>query len=665
MYGASTHRLYGNNTSGWSGGGGGSHDEGQFNGQPSTASLPSLSTPLLWSSTTATVFPAVNTVPIPSAGTPDPLQLKLRAMPLPEAPITAGELSGAPVEVTSYVPAFLCPYLYLKIAKNSPQKEVYNCGVFYFVINQWDKFTDLLRRAERESHVTVKHTGKLCGLTDEFLPTQFGTGTGSNTDSMDLDDQRNHPLDDFVFDSGRFWDPQGHKVLFPAGDPNAENHEALHLEAQLKRRLASLDSGNDPEFGSTSNSLHDSDSEDRDIDDPTVSEPITELQMLGIEDSDDDESDAGDARVDEDINWAPHGSRTVKQRVQNTECALVLRIEKKQATLTREVNISPRMHTSALGNKYYMNHPIDLLALVYPEVTTMVSQLYHASKWLEKLDLDDLSPMWANWEVTGHCHFYIKELAQMAGGQFVIPLKWVLFSKVEHVECYQVSRSLENNSFQSNIFVIESHEIIRIPATDLKFNVLDLLAQGINLDFAGEGYSQQMQIFSNLKTTKISLQAGQKGTSIQSKELPMENQYSIYASCPGVTMSLEIKPGKYHQAYDCLLEQDILFRIDPHCLPADNPAQAESSSGSGAKSNYRCRYDKSGGTAAERETDEGYHAQFEPGIPRTPAETIATIKEQIFVACLGVQEAVDTIQTRTGVKDKIAVFWIEQLITKA
>lgn len=158
----------------------------------------------------------------------------------------------------------------------------------------------------------------------------------------------------------------------------------------------------------------------------------------------------------------------------------------------------------------------------------------------------------------------------------------------------------------------------------------------------------------------------------------MENQYSIYASCPGAMMFLEMsansttrtwtsiswmqtshtkscrknilsnfvqhlpmhhlennlmecrktclwlyfwpsgtdhfvesEPGKYHQAYDCLLEQDILFRIDPHCLPADNPAQAESSSGSGAKSNYRCRYDKSGGTAAERETDEGYHAQFE------------------------------------------------------
>ncbi|KAJ7833714.1 hypothetical protein B0H14DRAFT_3710403 [Mycena olivaceomarginata] len=372
-------------------------------------------------------------------------------------------------------------------------------------------------------------------------------------------------------------------------------------------------------------------------------------------------------------------------------------LRKKQATLTREVNISPRMHTSALGNKYYINHPIDLLALdwanpcvrslmqVYPEVTTTVSQLYHASKWLDELDLDDLSPMWANWEVTGHRHFYIKELAQMAGGQFVIPLKWVLFSKVEHVECYQVSRSLENNIFQSNIFVIESHEIIRIPATDLKFNVLDLLAQGINLDFAVRRIANGKPVFhlrimpwSDDVSGNVSKQYNPHmniylvNANIPHKKLSQEYFIRFCSTSPNASsgeqfdgMSEDFEPGKYHQAYDCLLEQDILFRIDPHCLPADNPAQAESSSGSGAKSNYRCCYDKSGGTAAERETDEGYHAQFEPGIPRTPAETIATIKEQIFVACLGVQEAVDTIQTRTGVKDKIAVFWIEQLITKA
>jgi hypothetical protein len=80
---------------------------------------------------------------------------------------------------------------------------------------------------------------------------------------------------------------------------------------------------------------------------------------------------------------------------------------------------------------------------VYPEVTTTVSQLYHGSKWLEELDLDELSPMWADWKRAGHRHFYIKELAQTASGQYLIPLKWVLVANTEHAECYQVLHRVE------------------------------------------------------------------------------------------------------------------------------------------------------------------------------------------------------------------------------
>lgn len=91
-----------------------------------------------------------------------------------------------------------------------------------------------------------------------------------------------------------------------------------------------------------------------------------------------------------------------------------------------------------------------------------------------------------------------------------------------------------------------------------------------------------------------------------------------------------------------------------------------------------------GGTAAHRETDEGYRALFkvffcsldilvsgatlnsiQPGIPRTPAQTVRVIKRQIWAACSGVQDAVDELQTSTGVKDKTALFWIEKLIVKA
>jgi hypothetical protein len=68
--------------------------------------------------------------------------------------------------------------------------------------------------------------------------------------------------------------------------------------------------------------------------------------------------------------------------------------------------------------------------------------------------------------------------------------------------------------------------------------------------------------------------------------------------------------GKWKDAYDCLLEQEILFTVHPHCLPADNPQQAKSSSCAGLGSNFNCRYDHMGGSKEYKETNEGYHAMF-------------------------------------------------------
>lgn len=67
---------------------------------------------------------------------------------------------------------------------------------------------------------------------------------------------------------------------------------------------------------------------------------------------------------------------------------------------------------------------------------------------------------------------------------------------------------------------------------------------------------------------------------------------------------------KYLEAYNCKLRREILFRIFPHCLPSDNPQQAESSSGVGPGGNLNCIHGKAGGGKEERESDEGYHALF-------------------------------------------------------
>jgi hypothetical protein len=67
----------------------------------------------------------------------------------------------------------------------------------------------------------------------------------------------------------------------------------------------------------------------------------------------------------------------------------------------------------------------------------------------------------------------------------------------------------------------------------------------------------------------------------------------------------------WHTAYDCLLHQEIIYRILTHVLPADNPQQSETCSHMGVNANLNSRVDYIGGTIQEKESDAGYHALFE------------------------------------------------------
>jgi len=93
---------------------------------------------------------------------------------------------------------------------------------------------------------------------------------------------------------------------------------------------------------------------------------------------------------------------------------------------------------------------------VYPEISSTISESWQAEKWLNDVDLDELSPMWADWKHASHRHFYVKEVAQTRNGEFVIPMRWIIYEKQEQVECYrvqyneEVSRFLEVSS--NNIF---------------------------------------------------------------------------------------------------------------------------------------------------------------------------------------------------------------------
>ncbi len=124
------------------------------------------------------------------------------------------------------------------------------------------------------------------------------------------------------------------------------------------------------------------------------------------------------------------------------------------------------------------------------------------------------------------------------------------------------------------------------------------------------------------------------------------------------------KEDRWHNAYDCELEQEIMFQVIPHFLPADNPQQSETSSHLGVNASLNCRRDMSGGSEQVKESVEGYEALFHPGVPRECEKTISVIRKQIWLACHGDQGGIGQLSTETGVKDKIAQFWIDTLLAK-
>lgn len=78
---------------------------------------------------------------------------------------------------------------------------------------------------------------------------------------------------------------------------------------------------------------------------------------------------------------------------------------------------------------------------IYPEITSKISESWQAGKWVDEVDYDELTLMWLHFgrPAEHHRHFYIKELAQLQDGQFIIPLRFVVYQSQDHVEFYTVT----------------------------------------------------------------------------------------------------------------------------------------------------------------------------------------------------------------------------------
>ncbi|KAJ7182641.1 hypothetical protein C8R43DRAFT_1083606 [Mycena crocata] len=442
-------------------------------------------------------------------------------------------------------------------------------------------------------------------------------------------------------------------------------------------------------------------------------------------DEEDGEDEFEFARTDEEEDWFPHGSRTMfmldlldnlprlrlsddhlksiiwvmrECKTQNVPSFSALR--KKQASMTTEVKITSEHHTSSLGNHFYMNHPAKLLALdwanplvrpfihVYPEVAGPVAEFWQAEKWTSESALDQLSPMWADWKnkSTSHKHFYVNKLAQQHDGTYVVPVRWVTVNNEVHADTHDVREISED------LFEIKTGSYHQIPATSLKLNYLDLIASFPSMKFTEYSphyemphplrkkangrpmFTLRVMAWSDDVSGNVSKQYNaHTNMYITNLNLPHQNLAQEYyvrfaSTSPHASSSEQFAalgddfiPGTWHEAYDCELEQDILFEVIQHLHPADNPQQSETASHIRMGGSLGCRRDLTGGTKDEQETDAGYEVFYSPGVPRDKEGTIQTIRWQVWNACGNTPE-LPVSYTQTGVKDKISQYWIDKLL---
>ncbi|KZV60845.1 hypothetical protein PENSPDRAFT_716280 [Peniophora sp. CONT] len=364
----------------------------------------------------------------------------------------------------------------------------------------------------------------------------------------------------------------------------------------------------------------------------------------------------------------------------------------------QEMGITSKLQKSALSNHFYTIDPHVLFGLdwsnplvrkhihQYPNIASngTVTETWEASKWLEEADLAHLSPMWADWKNTPSRHFYVNELALMKDQSAVVPLRWVTVDGIEHFDGHPACRDSMGK------IIIQDDVTVRLPASDLDRNWLDLKAQyardwiqcmpnplreiakgrplfTIRCWLWGDDVSGNVSKQYNAHTNEYLANASLPHHCNRQQYFIRFSSTSQHASCPELFAAAfaDMTPDKWHEAYDCFLGRDILFRVLPHGLPADNPQQAETASVVGPKGYKNCRFDQMGGSEEQRETNDGFHAHFVPGEPRNPASTIATIMEMYRLASYGNKSRVDELSTETGVTDRIADYWLSQVYERA
>lgn len=135
------------------------------------------------------------------------------------------------------------------------------------------------------------------------------------------------------------------------------------------------------------------------------------------------------------------------------------------------------------------------------EVSDTLSEFYQAER-LHGADIDSLQLMWADFKHAPGRHYYIKEVAELTDGSFVIPMKWVcvLDEQGRETECadvHEVSfdsevsnykgtvQRITNRKRQTERWNMNEHTVKRIQTAQLKRSYPELCNNGYQFALGG------------------------------------------------------------------------------------------------------------------------------------------------------------------------------------
>ncbi|KAJ7508792.1 hypothetical protein B0H11DRAFT_1703142 [Mycena galericulata] len=380
------------------------------------------------------------------------------------------------------------------------------------------------------------------------------------------------------------------------------------------------------------------------------------------------------------------------------------RLRQVQKSIRSESGIRSIPCKSVQGNVFFMNDPTAIIAQdwanpatrklihVYPEIPQdgIIREIWHAEKWRKNMDLDMLSPMYDS----GTSHYYVNEVCRLKNGLFVIPVRWIIAHGKLHADVFSISLDDKvqatvidsetslvcSDQFAANYLDLEyegkipkwTAETIESGHPSRMPNPKRIVAGGHPLYHSFVDYFSDDVSGNRTKSWNKHWNAYMTHRNLPRQVLQQEFHVHFVSTSPTASATEQFK--EFKTAVEATHTNPVqvqdeggtttCFCIYVNAGPSDNPMQSEITGHIGGKGNRFCRKCQVGGTQNEKATNDGYHALFESGLPRTKEDILSELESQVKLACSGVAQRVKDSQTETGVKDMYTQYWIDQLISR-